>query len=76
MKRIRRYLKVVRIHSFQRLEPYILYIMHLIMTKTLIREMSNPPFYEVLEENEKLSEIICRDFSTEYFFKNEYKHSN
>lgn len=46
------------------------------MTKTLIREMSNPPFYEVLEENGKLSEIICRDFSTEYFLKNEYKHSN
>ena len=46
------------------------------MTKTLIREISNPPFYEVLEENGKLSKIICRDFSTEYFLKNEYKLSN
>ena len=39
------------------------------MAKTLIKEISNPPFYEVWEENGKLSEIICQDFSMEYFLK-------
>ena len=46
------------------------------MSKKLIKEASRLPFYEVWEENGKLSEIICKDFSLEYFLKDEYKNNS